>query len=235
MPEIQLSSGLDLSITNRKDAKHATADPVNSSSSLVPEIQIVLTNAGLTVADIDLIAIAVGPGSFTSLRNGIVAAKTFAYVTGCNIVGVNVMDAIAWQAADWQRGQLPFSGSMVIAVAIKIGRGEVCAASYEMTPGQPFPVRQLADPSVEKPDRWLNSLKTLTLITGNGIELLNDSVLADSRLAIMPATVREPNVETVARLGVAKFLNGGSADFWTLQPIYSRPSAAEEVRNRQIS
>lgn len=220
--------------SDRECVKIATDSLPNSSSSLVPEIQFVLTNAGLTAVDIDLIAIALGPGSFTALRIGLVAAKTFAYATGCSIVGVGVMDAVAWQAADWQRSHSSISGPRVIGVAVNIGRGEICATSYELTPGQTLPPSPSSDPCIYQPEIWLNGLNPSALITGNGIELMSNALPAHSELHIAPANIRLPDVATIAKLGVARFLDSGSDDYWALQPIYSRPSAAEELRNKPI-
>ena len=49
------------------------------SRTLMPMVQDLLKNSGLTLKDIDVIAVAVGPGSFTGLRIGIAAAKGLAW------------------------------------------------------------------------------------------------------------------------------------------------------------
>ena len=54
--------------------------------------------AGLAFADLDRIAVTVGPGSFTGLRVGIAAARGFGLVTGCELVGIGTLDVHAAEA-----------------------------------------------------------------------------------------------------------------------------------------
>jgi len=71
------------------------ADRRTHSLKLLPEIQTLLAEAGLTVNDLDLIAVTRGPGSFTGLRIGAATAKTLAYAANIPVVGVDTHDALA--------------------------------------------------------------------------------------------------------------------------------------------
>src|SRR5512136_810025 len=62
---------------------------------LAANVKWLLDDAGLSVQDVDAIAIALGPGSFTGLRIGVTTAKGLAYATGKKIVGLPTLDAIA--------------------------------------------------------------------------------------------------------------------------------------------
>jgi tRNA threonylcarbamoyladenosine biosynthesis protein TsaB len=62
---------------------------------LLPVIDQVLSGLSLALQDIDAFAVAVGPGSFTSLRVGIATAKAFAHTLGKPLVGVPTLDALA--------------------------------------------------------------------------------------------------------------------------------------------
>ncbi|MEX0978795.1 MAG: tRNA (adenosine(37)-N6)-threonylcarbamoyltransferase complex dimerization subunit type 1 TsaB, partial [Pirellulales bacterium] len=71
-------------------------DPqVRSAQSLAPGIADLLKESHLRAADVDLVAVASGPGSFTGLRIGVTTAKVFAYATNCQVIGVGTMIAIA--------------------------------------------------------------------------------------------------------------------------------------------
>lgn len=76
---------------------------------LFPMVAEVLEGAGLTFADIDRIAVTVGPGTFTGVRAGVAAARGFALASGKPVVGISSLAVIAHRAdrnlndrhADW--------------------------------------------------------------------------------------------------------------------------------------
>ncbi|MFL5251976.1 MAG: tRNA (adenosine(37)-N6)-threonylcarbamoyltransferase complex dimerization subunit type 1 TsaB, partial [Rhodopila sp.] len=54
-----------------------------------------LRDAGLTAADLDLVAVTVGPGSFTGIRGGIALAQGIGLAAGCPVIGVTVGESLA--------------------------------------------------------------------------------------------------------------------------------------------
>ena len=74
------------------------------SITLFETVERLLAEAGATLGDIDLFAVATGPGSFTGIRVGVAAAQGWAQVLGRPVVGVSVLEAMveeAWLRADW--------------------------------------------------------------------------------------------------------------------------------------
>lgn len=67
------------------------------SESLLPMIQEMLKSLDMNIREIDRIAVAKGPGSFTGLRIGMTTAKTIAQVLGTEIVGISTLKALANQ------------------------------------------------------------------------------------------------------------------------------------------
>ena len=80
-----------------------------------------LKRAGWRPTDVELVAVAIGPGSFTGLRIGVTTAKAFAYAVGCQVVGVNSLAAVASRASR----ELP-----KISAAIDAQRGELFVADF---------------------------------------------------------------------------------------------------------
>jgi tRNA threonylcarbamoyladenosine biosynthesis protein TsaB len=69
------------------------------SEQIMPLIDSLLKNTGTDISDIDIFAVANGPGSFTGLRIGITTAKAFAYINDKPLVTVNTLDALALAGA----------------------------------------------------------------------------------------------------------------------------------------
>jgi tRNA threonylcarbamoyl adenosine modification protein YeaZ len=102
-------------------AAEVVPDPRGHVEQLTPLIARVCADAGVRIADLDLIVVGLGPGPFTGLRVGIVTARTLALVSGASLHGVCSLDVIA--AA--HRGQ----GRFVVAADAR--RREVYWAAYD--------------------------------------------------------------------------------------------------------
>ncbi len=88
-----------LSIAISKDGsilkESHTISPVRHSSALIPAIEKILREAKIRIDAVDVIAVGLGPGSFTGIRVGVVTAKMLAVALNINIVGVSSLEAIA--------------------------------------------------------------------------------------------------------------------------------------------
>ncbi|HEY2253189.1 MAG TPA: tRNA (adenosine(37)-N6)-threonylcarbamoyltransferase complex dimerization subunit type 1 TsaB, partial [Planctomycetaceae bacterium] len=87
--------------------------------SLIPTIDKLFKQCGKRPRNLDLVAVSIGPGSYTGLRVGVVCAKTLAYAADCRLVAVDTLHAISCNSpadtttveviCDAQRGDL-FAG-----------------------------------------------------------------------------------------------------------------------------
>lgn len=82
----------------RKFTYASTRVPANHSASLFPEIQNLLQAAGLEKKDLDFLACAQGPGSFTGLRIGMAGMKGLSQALGIPLVGFSSLDAMGWES-----------------------------------------------------------------------------------------------------------------------------------------
>ena len=69
------------------------------SQTILPMCEQLLKHAGTALSDVDVIACAAGPGSFTGLRIGLATAKGLAWSADKPCCGVSTLEAMAWQAA----------------------------------------------------------------------------------------------------------------------------------------
>lgn len=189
-----------------------------SARTLVPTIQQLLRRAGCRPADVGLLAVTLGPGSFTSLRVGIVTAKTLAYALSADVLGLGSLEVIAAQAPRAPR----------LATAIDAGRGQVYAARFDTT--APLAPRALEPVQLVDLTAWLDGLTAADRVSG--------PILRTADLALPPGVrttdpvTWDPSAATLAALALRQHEAGRRDDLWRLAPIYVRPSAAEERRPR---
>ncbi|MFN0054615.1 MAG: tRNA (adenosine(37)-N6)-threonylcarbamoyltransferase complex dimerization subunit type 1 TsaB [Planctomycetales bacterium] len=182
--------------------------------SLLPEISRLLNDFSRSPKDCQLLAVSVGPGSFTGLRVGVVCAKTLAYATGCRIVAVDTHQAIAENA--------PAEMSHVHVVS-EAQRGDVLVSRYR---------RKLGHFEIESPleflpgDAWLAGLGAGDVATGPGLaKLVQTAQTGPVRLG---GELWLPQGSVVGRLGIALARGERFSDPWALEPLYLRRSSAEE-------
>ena len=72
------------------------------SQTILPMCEQMLKSTGTALSDVDVIACAAGPGSFTGLRIGLATAKGLAWSAGKPCCAVSTLEAMAWQAAHVQ-------------------------------------------------------------------------------------------------------------------------------------
>ena len=75
-------------------------DGLTHSVTLLPMAEQALANCGFALRDVDAVAVARGPGSFTGIRIGVSAAKGLCWGAEKPAIGVSTLEAMAWNAAD---------------------------------------------------------------------------------------------------------------------------------------
>jgi tRNA threonylcarbamoyladenosine biosynthesis protein TsaB len=194
----------DLDPTGRRHAR-----------TLVPEIQSLLTVAGRAAADLELIAVSIGPGSFTGLRVGVVCSKTLAWATGAKLVAVDTFLAIATQSPD---------DVNVVQVVGDGQRGDLYVGRYRRGTDALWTLNEAI--GIMPAEEWLAGLLPADVATGRGLE--RHAETAAARCRVVPRELWTPRAATVALLGQRRALSGPTDDLWSIEPFYLRKSGAEE-------
>jgi tRNA threonylcarbamoyladenosine biosynthesis protein TsaB len=187
------------------------------------DLMTVLERARLALADVEVFAVATGPGSFTGLRVGIATMQGLALAAGRPLVGVSVLDALVRSVAG-----VAHAGTRV-ATWVDAWRGEVYAALFAG-------VDEVEGASVELPESILARLRgTHTLFVGDGVAAHRDAIERAMGAHGEMATVLEPALAgIIARLARAEVEAGrrpGPAD---IQPLYVRRPDVELVRDARV-
>ena len=191
-----------------------------SAQSLAPAMVALLERVGWRPADVQLVAVAIGPGSFTGLRIGVTTAKVFAYAVGAKILGVDTLEAIAAAA--------PADVAKVSAV-MDAQRGQVVARCYHRRSDgwlEPEGPERLLDA-----EAWLDELPPGIAVGGPVLGKL--AARLPSQVRLLDPQYWAPRAATVARLAARDYAMGRRDDLWTVAPHYCRRSAAEEKLERQ--
>lgn len=186
---------------------------------LLPSIRDLLSREGLKVTDLVLVAVGLGPGSYTGLRIGLTAARVLAYTTGADLVGFDSLQG--WAAA------APADACRLHVVA-DAQRGDVYAADFlRSAPGEPL---EAVSPSrIEALADWSGRLVEPGLVLGPG---LASRPIRDAIPALLEAfELSDGHSRALALLKMAQQLwqSGHRDDLWTLEPSYLRRSAAEDL------
>lgn len=199
---------------------------------LLPAIRSALAECRLTPREISLITVTSGPGSFTGLRVGIMAAKTWAWATGARLVAIPSLTAIA---ETWRRNHGPAEHGGRLWCVENAQRGELFVSSLDAD-DEPFPGRD--NPTeILPPSALLERLQPQDRVIGPGVALWqqDDSDLVDDlapdllrRLRDNSRYVARPSGLVLANLARNCFAAGAFADPLTLEPTYLRRSSAED-------
>jgi len=186
--------------------------------SLLPTIEEMLQAAGWQIAEIDMVAVDEGPGSFTGLRIGVMAAKTICWVTGAKLVGVCSADALYMTAKE---AGVPDP----VGVVIDAYRGCVYAALFDNN-------EKLFLDMLQPNEAAKRMSKTATLV-GDGA-LRWKKIFEEKHLTVEEKVVYAAP-RWVALLGFEAAKSGQQHDPLTFVPRYLRPSEAEERRQIDAS
>jgi tRNA threonylcarbamoyladenosine biosynthesis protein TsaB len=195
-----------------------------SAQSLAPAIKTLLERVGWRPANVQLVAVTVGPGSFTGLRVGVTTAKTFAYSVEAEILGVDTLETIANQRA----GTSPSPVESELQVILDAQRGELVAGSFALSKDGWF--RPVDKQRLISIDAWLSELRPGVAVAGPILKKLQTRLPPD--IMVLEERLWHPRAMQVARLAARDYAAGRRDDFWTLLPRYSRRSAAEEKLER---
>lgn len=206
---ISFSSYLDIKITH--------------SERLMPQIDFGLKQCKLSLADLDLITIANGPGSFTGVRIGLATAKGLCMGSEIALYPVNTLELLAHNAFGVGNAILPF---------IDAKMNEVYAALY----ASDFSV--LIEPQNARPEEFLAKIDEPVFILGDGVQKYS-KILEESGINYKIALPHQHIPQATTLLSLALQLEQiPNYDFEfisNLQPYYLRKSQAEIVKEKECA
>ena len=194
------------------------------SRTLMPIVEAMLKNTGLTVRDCDAVAVAAGPGSFTGIRIGVSAAKGLAFAADKPAAGVSTLAAMARNVS--------FAGGLIIC-AMDARRSQIYNALFSaedgaltrLTPDRALTLAELAEELRSDP-------RPKTVLGDGGALCADFLVRAGIPCRLAPPHLVMQNAVSVALEAEAMAARGELASAQELAPVYLRPPQAQRLRDR---
>ncbi len=196
----------------KKIAEFESPSFTRHSSVLVPSLEKLLKDHHMTLNQIDVLAVGLGPGSFTGLRVGITAAKIFSYVCRIKLIGISSLEAMAM-------GESGFEGE--IAVILDAKKEKLYAAIFEI---QHDKFKTVQNPCLVGIDALLIAVKKPRLFIGDGVKIHRDQILKTNRCQIAEAAeIVTPKASHIAERAMDLVKKKKWSDPFCLEPSYLHP------------
>ena len=192
------------------------------SRTLMEMAKDMLVNCGLTPQDIDTVAVAAGPGSFTGVRIGMACAKGFAWGRQLPLYGVSTLEAMV-------RGAAYADGLWCACMDAR--KQQIYNAVFAMERGV---LRRVTDDRAlaisELAQELAGEKKTIWLV-GDGAKLTAETLAGSGLpLRLLPEQLRQQHASGVALCAMARIEAGNPGDAAALSPNYLRMAQAERTR-----
>ncbi len=192
--------------------------PMNHAQELFPAIAELSARFGWKPDDPQIIAVNVGPGSYTGLRVGVAAAKMLAFAIDAALVGVLSTDALVRNAP---------ADADAAAPIIDAKRKQAYARRYRRGAGEWRPESEL---TVDDPAAIAANLPPEAVVFGDGAALYADVFRRAGLRVLDDPALAQARPAIVAELGERLFRAGERADIAALLPVYLRKPEAEEKK-----
>ena len=191
------------------------------SEGLLPQLEQLLARTGVEKKDIGLLAVSMGPGSFTGLRIGLATAEAMAYAWQCCLHGVDTLKALAYN--------IQLEG-IVLSPVLDAQKGNFYQALYQWQNGQLVELAPVAVVNAQEALERIALQGTPALLMGECERLVKkvpDGLPTWVREA--PVALRMPRASSVAWAALDEFDPEADKKIFGLEPYYIRRSEAEEL------
>ena len=205
------------------------------SRTLMELAKNMLSGCDLTPQDIDAVAVAAGPGSFTGVRIGMACAKGFAWGRQLPLYGVSTLEALAWNLCGPDcvvalvRGAACADG--VYCACMDARKGQIYNALFNWTDGALLRRTEDRAIAISELSQELKNIPGPVYLAGDGAKLVFDTLKEENLpLRLLPEHLRQQRASGVALTAMEKIAAGEPADAAALTPNYLRQAQAERTR-----
>lgn len=188
--------------------------PREHTQRILPMVQSVLTEAGISLQQLDALAFGRGPGSFTGVRIGVGIAQGLALGAELPVIGVSTLNTMA-------QGVFRLTGSTQVLTAIDARMGEIYWGQYVRNQKGEWQGNETE--AVMKPERIqeiMASLNGAWVVAGTGWQAYPQ--LRTSHLTLSDSDITLPHAEDMLPLAVQMWQKGEMKAVEHAEPVYLR-------------
>ena len=208
----------------------ASDQKLNHLQNLMPMVDILLVKRGMSIDDVNYIAVSEGPGSFTGIRIGVSSARALAQALGVETISVPTLKSFLYNVPEYKG---------ILCPIFDARRGQVYGGAYrwtaigqytEVVPGGAYELQELLELLEEE-----RKPETEITFFGDGIIPYKEQIMnwkdasLNNNICVLFAKddVKLQKASSVARLALDIYRSGKSKRLYDLKPVYMRKAEAE--------
>jgi len=197
--------------------------PREHGNLILPMVDELLSEAGLTLAELDALAFGRGPGSFTGVRMATGVTQGLAYAAQLPVAAVSTLQALAYQA-------VLTDDVDCVYVALDARMGEIYWAEYAVIDKQ---LVQVGDEQVIAPDKVSSTSTGKALAIGHGWAVYKDILLQQLNASVdIIYADKLPNAKEVAHIAKIMVKKGQLVTAENALPVYLRDNVAKKKQTK---
>ncbi len=198
------------------------------SQTLLPMIDEIVRMTQQELSEIDAVAVAEGPGSFTGLRIGAATAKGLALALNKPVVGVPTVDALAYNL---------FGTERLVCPLMDARRGQVYTGLYTFEGEELLVLREQEIAVAQEVVDRVNKNGRPVIFLGDGVAVYGGMIREQIEVpySFAPAHLARQRAGAVGALAVRYYAEGRFCSAAEHAPVYLRPSQAERERAERLS
>ena len=226
------SSGLVASVALQSDDKlvgeYTIHNKKTHSQTLLPMIHDMLEMAGVSVKELDAIAVASGPGSFTGLRIGAATAKGLGGALSIPLIAVPTLEGLAYNLA---------GAEALVCPIMDARRQQAYYGIYDVSKEVPVEIEKPDAAPIEVVLQKAKETKREVIFLGDGVPAHREALQQGLNVAWQeaPAHMNRQSAASVAVLGARYYDEGKIVSAEAFRPDYLRKSQAEREREARLA
>ncbi|MBM3827870.1 MAG: tRNA (adenosine(37)-N6)-threonylcarbamoyltransferase complex dimerization subunit type 1 TsaB [Actinobacteria bacterium] len=188
------------------------------AETLTPAIDFVCRQSDVTLDEISVVAVDIGPGLFTGMRVGLASAKAIAQALRVPMIAISSLDLLAYPLRRTDK---------VIAAVIDARKGEIFYALYRQVPGG---IQRVSEPTTGRVDDLVADLLARgqeAVCVGDGAMRYHEEIATLHRVEIAEQYFAYPSSAQLVLLAHAKALREEWVNPWAIEALYLRKPDAE--------
>lgn len=198
-------------------------DRFSHLQNLTPQIEEVISKSGLSINDVDAIAVSNGPGSFTGIRIGVSTARALAQAAGRKCVAVSSLEGLAMRAGE----SMSEDGTLVCPI-LDARRSQIYGGAYLIRDGFPHEEVKAGPYTIDEFIELIRDYDRVYFL-GDGVDAYAERIaeLRTEGVTYAPETERYQSAVQIAELGCRRLDRGEGCSYEELKPEYMRLAEAE--------